>query len=186
MRKAANYLAANVTALRKKKTLSQEQLASAAGIPRTTLTHIESGSANPSLSNLVKLSGALSVGIEELLSRPRSDTRLIEAKDVPVTRKPGGRVRVYRLLPDAVRGLEIDRLELDPHATMSGNPHVQGTKEYLTTIQGVVEVTVSGESFVVRKGGVLAFPGDQAHSYRNATDAAAKALSVVVPVPYDV
>ena len=186
LEKAAQYLARNVAGLRKTKGWSQEQLARSAGIPRTTLTHVESGSSNPSLANLVKISSALQVGIEELLSRPRSDSRLVPANAVPVNTKHGGDIRLYRLLPDPIQGLEIDRLELEPGAHFSGTPHVLGTKEYLTTIQGSVQVMVAGETFLTRKGGVLAFPGDQAHSYRNPGDSVAKAISVVVPVPYGV
>lgn len=186
LEKTARYLARNVAGLRKTKGWSQQQLARAAGVPRTTLTHVESGSANPSLSNLVKISSALQVGIEELLSRPRSDSRLIPADEVPVDRKKGGAVRLFRLLPDPIQGLEIDRLELEAGASMVGTPHVLGTKEYLTPIQGSVEVIVAGESFLARKGSVLAFPGEQAHSYRNPGESTAKAISVVVPVPYGV
>ena len=37
------------------------------------MTHIESGSGNPSLHNLIKVAAALQVSIEELLTRPRTD-----------------------------------------------------------------------------------------------------------------
>lgn len=186
LEKAGYHLSRNVAELRKAKGWSQGRLAEAAGIPRTTLTHVESGSANPALSNLVKISSALQVGIEELLSRPRSDSRLIPADDVPVDLRHGGDVRIYKLLPDAIQGLEIDRMELEPGAFMSGTPHVRGTKEYLTMVQGTVQVMVAGEEFMARKGSVLAFPGDQAHSYRNPGESVAKAISIVVPVPYGV
>ena len=46
-----------------------------------------------------------------------------------------GSVAVTRLLPDAVAGLNIERLELLPGAFLRGTPHVRGTKEYLTGVQ---------------------------------------------------
>ena len=49
-------------------------------------------------------------------------------------------------------------------------------------LQGEVTVHVAGERFLVKRGAVLAFPGDQAHSYRNSGSGAAIAVSVVVPV----
>ncbi len=76
---AARNLAANVAALRRTKRLTQRQLAELSGIPRSTVTNIESGGGNPSLSNLVRLSAALGVGVEELLAAPRTDCLLIPA-----------------------------------------------------------------------------------------------------------
>src|SRR5689334_12243278 len=121
-------LAKNLEILRRKKNLSQPQLAKLAELPRSTLTHLESGMGNPSLRNLIKISTALGVGIEELLTRPRSETTLIAAARVPVQIRSQDRVRVHKLLPDPLKGIEIDRLEFDPDAVMGGHPHLSGTK----------------------------------------------------------
>jgi len=178
------YLADNILALRKQNGLSQARLADKAGIPRSTLTHMESGGGNPSLANLCKLAAALGVGIEELLSRPRRETSLLHAADVPVQLRAGGRVSVHKLMPDRVRGIEIDRLGLKQGASMSGKPHLTGTKEYLVGLAGKVTVSVAGQHWEVAEGDVLAFPGDQKHGYRNTGRGSAEALSIVLPLPY--
>lgn len=181
---ASRALSVNVLALRKKKGLSQEQLSQHAQIPRSTITHMESGSGNPSLANLCKLAAALSVSIEELLSQPRSECSLIPSSEVPVLSRGGGKVLLHKLMPDKVRGIEIDRIELQPQASMGGKPHLVGSKEYLTTLTGVVVVSLSGNSYSVTPGDVLAFPGDQKHAYRNGGAKLAIALSVVLPLPF--
>lgn len=181
--KVSGYLAKNIEKLRRQKNLSQQKFAELAGIPRSTLTNIESGIGNPSLTNLVKISVGLGVSIEELLSRPRTDCVLIKAQQILVQNRSGGHVRVHHLMPDNIKGLEIDRLEFDAEAVMGGQPHLPGTKEYLTVLQGEVMVYVAGETFAVSKGDLLAFSGDQAHSYRNATRSKSIALSIVIPVP---
>jgi XRE family transcriptional regulator, regulator of sulfur utilization len=180
--KISNYLADNVTNLRKKKGLSQQQLSQMAEIPRSTLTHIESGSGNPSLQNLAKLSAALQVGIEELLSRPRNECELRRLENILMVKKSHGRVRVYKLLPDKLKGLDVDRMEMDKGSIMGGQPHLPGAKEYLTVIRGEITVQVAGDQYTVKDGSVLAFPGDQPHSYRNTGAEEAMAISVVVPV----
>lgn len=177
------YLSRNISELRSRKNLSQQQLAQMAGIPRSTLTHIESGEGNPSLVNLLRVASALAVGIEELLSRPRSQTALIPADKVPVQIRSGGLVRIHKLLPDKFRGIAIDRMEFEAESAMGGQPHLSGTKEYLTVLQGEIQVQVAGESLLVRKGDVLAFPGNQAHGYRNLKKSPAVAISIVIPVP---
>lgn len=181
--KTSSYLAQNIEKLRTSKGLSQLQLAQQAKIPRSTLTNIESGVGNPSLNNLVRISLALGVGIEELLSRPRTDCLLVKAAEVPVQSRSQGRVQLHKLLPDKIKGIEIDRMELSAEAVMGGHPHLEGTKEYLTVIQGEILVHIAGERFIVKQGDVLAFPGNQAHSYRNTKKTMSVALSVVIPIP---
>lgn len=180
----SRYLAHNLVALRKKKSLSQNRLSSLADIPRSTVTHMESGEGNPSLRNLCKLAAALNVGVEELLSRPCGDCVLLQASEVPVLASSTGKVIVHKLMPDKVRGIEMDRLEIKVHSSMAGQPHMQGSKVYLMTLEGQVTVSVGSEEFCVNKGGVLAFPGDQDHTYRNEGGELAVVLSVVIPIPY--
>jgi transcriptional regulator with XRE-family HTH domain len=180
----SGYLADNIITLRKRSELSQEKLAEKAGIPRSTLTHMESGGGNPSLTNLCKLAAALGVGIEELLSRPRSDSSLLKRAQVPIQKRSAGKVMVHKLMPDKVRGIEIDRMEFNSGASMAGKPHLQGTKEYLVGLAGQVTVSVAGQHWAVDEGDVLAFPGDQKHGYRSTGDGDSRALSIVLPLPY--
>ena len=181
--KTSSYLAQNIEKLRASKNLSQFQLARQASIPRSTLTNIESGVGNPSLNNLVKISSALGVGIEELLSRPRTDCLLVESENVPVLSRSQGKAQLHKLLPDKIKGIEMDRMVLAPEAVMGGHPHLEGTKEYLTVIQGEIMVHVAGDAFTVKQGDVFAFPGNQPHSYRNTKKTSSIAMSVVIPVP---
>lgn len=179
----AGNLAAHLLALRRERGWSQRQLAERAEIPRSTIANMESGGGNPSLANLARAAAALGVGIEELLARPRSACTLVRADDVVVRSRSRGRVRIHKLLPERVHGLEIDRLDLVGGASMGGTPHVLGTKEYCYCLDGTLQVLVAGRAFELVAGDVLAFPGDQRHSYRNPGRSAAVALSVVVPVP---
>jgi transcriptional regulator with XRE-family HTH domain len=65
--KHRNYLSLNTKRLRKNKGVSQEKLADEAGIDRTLVSKIEGGLGNPTLAIMVKLAGALGVGICDLL-----------------------------------------------------------------------------------------------------------------------
>ena len=181
---ASRYLAINLLGLRRKRGLSQNQLSERADIPRSTITHMESGDGNPSLTNLCKLAAALNISIEELLSRPRNECTLLKAAKVPVLNRSSGKVRVHKLMPDTVRGIEIDKVEIQPNSSMGGKPHLLGSKEYLMTLAGEVIVSVDGDDYAVTAGDVLAFPGDQRHAYRNRKSKPSVALSVVLPMPY--
>ncbi|MEM9305508.1 MAG: helix-turn-helix domain-containing protein [Pseudomonadota bacterium] len=178
---AARNLAVNVAAMRRARNFSQTRLSDLAGVPRSTISHIESGVGNPALATLTRIAAALSVGLDELVSAPRSAVALLTAREVPIEQRSDGRVQIYKLLPERVRGLDIERMELAGRATMKGTPHLAGTKEYLHVLEGVMQVLLSGQFHDVESGDVLAFPGSQAHSYRNPARVTAVAISVVVP-----
>jgi len=179
----AKNLAANLEGLRKKRRLTQSTLAKHAGVPRSTVAYLESGRGNPSLSNLAKITAALRISIEELLARPHAECEILRAKDLPRVERGHGSVRLHRLIPDSLSGLQMERMEILPGGFMRGVPHVQGAKEYLACLSGSVRVTVAGQSHELASGDVLAFPGDQLHTYHNPGRNLSVAISVVALVP---
>jgi quercetin dioxygenase-like cupin family protein len=136
-----------------------------AGIPRPTWASLETGSSNPTISVLAKVAAALQVPVEELISPPRSDVRFFPASEVETTRRGGAAIRA--VLPEALRSMELDRMEFPPGARFGGIPHRPGTREYLYCESGSIELTASGKSWTLKPGDVLVFRGDQRHSYRN-------------------
>lgn len=177
----SDHLADNIIQLREARGLSQAQIAKLAGIPRATWTHLESGAANPTLAVLVKVANALQIRVDELLAAPRLPARHLRAADLPV--RVRGNVSVRKLLPEPLPGLELERMTLPPSARMVGIPHTPGTREYLTCERGTVELTVSGEKYVLAEGDVVTFRGDQKHSYHNPTSSTAIAYSTIAFAP---
>lgn len=180
MNQAAKNLALNVIQLRRKRRLTQQGLARLAGATRASVALVESGSSNPTLEVLLKLSQALEVSLDELMSPPRAECQHIAGKDVPLDRRSRNGVRLRKLLPDKLRATEMDEIVLETGASFGGSPHVEGTKEYFTCIEGEISVTVLGETYQLKKGDVLAFPGDKPHSYRNSDRKLSRGMSVVV------
>lgn len=174
-------IARNVKQLREARGLTQGQMAKVARMPRATWTNLESGAANPTVSVLHKVAGALQVSIEELLGQPRAECELFPHGTLPTRTQGQGLVR--RLLPHAIPAMEMDRIELPPGGRMVGVPHTPGTREYLTCEAGEIELLAAGERWRLQPGDVLAFRGDQRHSYANPGTRTAIAYSVVVLAP---
>lgn len=174
-------LAENVRQLRETRGQSQQQLAKLAGLPRPTWASLESGSANPTLSVLLKAATALQVSLEELIGPPRSTGTHYPAAAIRTRQR--GQARVRNLLPESIPGMEIERMELPPGGHMVGTPHTHGTREYLTCEKGRITLVASGESWDLDPGDVVVFRGDQRHSYRNSGRTAAVAYSVVALAP---
>jgi transcriptional regulator with XRE-family HTH domain len=179
--KEHDHLADNIRAVREARGLSQQQIAAAAGIPRATWTHLESGAGNPTLAVLIKVANALHIRVDELLAAPRHNARHLRADQLPTRTK--GDVTIRKLLPEPLPGLDIERMELPPGARMAGVPHTPGTREYLTCERGSVELAVSGERYSLAEGDVVTFRGDQRHGYHNPGRQTAIAYSVIAFSP---
>ncbi len=176
----AQNLARSIKQLRDLRGFTQQQLAQLSGVPRPTVATLESGGANPTLAVLTRVASALQVSIEELISPPRASARHYLASELP-SRQAGRGVAVRQLLPDAIPGVVVERLEFQPGASMKGSPHKPGTREYLTCERGSVRLTASGELSVLQPGDVVVFRGDQRHGYTNPGDVVSVAYSVVLP-----
>lgn len=174
------HLARNLSALRHARRLTQDALATAAALPRSTIANLESGDANPSLQVLVKVAAALQVPIEELLAAPRAKVRRWKSEDVG-RRERGRGVHERDLVPEPVPDQMSTLMDFEPQAVMGGTPHLPGTREFFTCLQGRVAIYVAGERFELAAGDVLAFPGNLPHSYQNPDLASpARGVSLVV------
>jgi transcriptional regulator with XRE-family HTH domain len=177
----AARLGRNIKLLREARGVTQQQIAKVAGLPRATWANLESGGANPTLSVLDRVAFAFQVSLEELIAAPRAEGRRYPASELVVVAR--GAARIRKLLPDPIPGMELDRFELPPGVRMTGVPHTPGTREYLTCEAGTIVLVAGGEQFALEPGDVVAFRGDQRHSYTNAGAKTAVAYSVVVLAP---
>ncbi len=177
------HLADNLRQLREARGLTQARAAALAEVPRPTWATLEAGGSNPTLAVLVRVASALQVTIEELIAPPRSTGRLYKATELKTRRR--GRVTIRNLLPDPTPGLDLERLELEPGAAMTGVPHTPGTREYLACETGQLTLTVAGRTWTLAEGDVVAFRGDQRHGYRNEGTGRCVGYSVIVLAPID-
>ncbi len=175
--KFAGPLADNVKQLRETQNLTQAQLAKKAGIPRATLSLLESGTANPTLAVVLRVGNALDVRLEELLEPARSDTVVFRAHELPLKRR--GKTIVRQLLPQSLAGVALEDLEIPAGQTLVGVPHTIGTREYLVVQAGVLLLHLSGETFELEGGDVIVFRGHQPHSYQNLQRKTVRAISVI-------
>ena len=178
--RTALHLARNLTSLRHARSLTQDGLAKSAGLPRSTIANLESGDGNPSLTVLVKVAVALGVPIDELLAAPRAKVRVWRSGELS-SRTKGRGVTMRALVPEQVPEEMLELMEFAPAAAMGGTPHLPGTREFFSCLEGRVMITIAGDRFELQAGDVLGFPGNVPHSYRN-PDAAHRAAGVSVVI----
>ena len=71
-------------------------------------------------------------------------------------------------------------LTLAPGGVLASSPHDPGATEYLTLLQGAVELDVDGETRKLKAGATARYLADRNHAIRNPGKSEAKALLVVV------
>lgn len=162
----AAHLGRNLATLRHTRGLTQSVVARAAGLPRSTIANLESGLGNPSLTVLVKVSGALGVPVDELLATPRARVRHWKAAEVAETAMGSG-LFSRPLVPEPAPDETMTLMRFEPGAALRGTPHLPGAREYFTCLEGRVSIGVAGERYDLEPGDVLGFPGSLPHAYQN-------------------
>lgn len=146
-------------------------LASAAGIAKSTLHAIESGDANPGIETLWALANALGVPFGELLEPPTPAVRIVRAGQGPEVTSESGAMRAHLLATTGHRArIEIYSLVLQPGSSHDAEPHSDGTIEHVLVTHGGLEVGPSAAPACLAPGDLASFAGDRAHGYRALAD----------------
>lgn len=177
-----------IRTLRTEKKMTLEKLAGAVGCTRAFLSQIENGSANPSITMLYKIAGALEVPVSELF-RPHDvgnirAFRLAKAERRTI-RYPDGKVESELL----TRGVFQKKMQpvisyIEPGGSLDDGDHIvhpPGSEEFVLIQKGELEFSFSDQTIVVREGDTLYFDGSQPHSWANRSTEPAVVLFVWTP-----
>mgnify|MGYP001637528276 CR=1 FL=1 len=93
MNKNESILGKKILEIREKKGVSQQQLATKAGLSKALITHIETGKRYPSDKALQKIIEALEISEEEILTE---DVKTEFLKKIAQEAKPSEVIRAYR------------------------------------------------------------------------------------------
>jgi transcriptional regulator with XRE-family HTH domain len=162
-------IGAKVRAERQSRAWTLDQLAEHSGVSRRMLINVEQGTANPSVTTLLRLSDALGIGLPALVDVPQAKpVKVVRSGDAPAlwTSEHGGRgVLLAGTKPPDV--LELWDWTLAPGDRHDSEAHVRGTKEILQVREGTITVEVDGQVEVLDVGDAISFASDVPHSYAN-------------------
>ncbi|MCO8164915.1 XRE family transcriptional regulator [Pseudomonas sp. 21LCFQ010] len=174
-------VALNLQRLRSKRYLSLDALARLSGVSRAMLAQIESGRSVPSIKVLCKIAKGLKVSVAAFLeTRAFEGVELLPARDSKRLVSPGGHFVSRALFPfDRSRQTEFYEIRLSPLGEESSQGHAAGVQENLVVTQGVLEISVNEERYLLSPGDSILFYADQPHRYRNPADSEAVAYLVI-------
>jgi transcriptional regulator with XRE-family HTH domain len=180
MTDVSEHLARNLVSLRGARGLSQLDLGKKAELPRSTIASLESGGGNPSLAVLVKVARALDAPIDELLAAPREKVRRYASAELPELRRAGRGVSMRPIVVGPSPHEVMAVVTFERGGVMPGMPHLPGTREFFTLLEGEIAIIVAGEKHVLSAGELLAFPGNVPHGYQNLHKGVSRGVSVVL------
>ncbi|HLW24613.1 MAG TPA: cupin domain-containing protein [Steroidobacteraceae bacterium] len=163
--------------------LTLQEVADRAGITKGFLSEVERDRATPSVATLLKLRDALSLSVATLFrsSLPQV-VRRGERQSIPY----GGIGMSCSMLSarNAHRAIAVHG-KFAPGGRSGDDPHtLDSDEEIIVILSGSLEVTVRGETHLLRAGDTITFDPRIPHSYRNPSKRqSTQTLCIVAPPP---
>jgi len=159
-------IAASLRRERRKSGLSLTEVARRAGIAKSTLSQLESGTGNPSVETLWAICVALDVPFSRMVDPPRPHIQVIRAHEGPTVAAAEADYLATLLAacpPGARR--DIYRIQAEPGHARASEPHMPGVVEHVVLSTGRALVGVTGEPVELAPGDYIKYPGDVAHVF---------------------
>ncbi|SDG75478.1 Helix-turn-helix [Sinosporangium album] len=146
--------------------LSLTELAKRAGIAKSTLSQLESGTGNPSIETLWALAVALGVPFSRLVDPPRPDVLVVRVGEGTATYSEQANYAVT-LLASSAPGTRQDiyRIVAQPGERHTSAPHMPGTTEHVVISSGRALLGPTGAPVELGPGDYAVYPGDAPHAF---------------------
>jgi transcriptional regulator with XRE-family HTH domain len=159
-------IAASLRRERRRTGLTLTEVARRAGIAKSTLSQLESGTGNPSLETLWAICVALDAPFSRLLDPPRPQVRVIRADEGPTVSAAHADYQATLLAagPPGAR-CDVYRITAEPGHARVSDPHMPGVTEHVVLSAGRALVGVAGEPAELGPGDYIRYPGDIPHVF---------------------
>src|SRR5699024_5080399 len=146
--------------------LSLSEVARRAGIGKSTMSGLETGTGNPSLETMWALAAALDIPLARLLDPPPHEVALQHVGDMPSLPSTTANYVATLLAPSPTNARrDVYFIQAEPGETKRSQPHPQGTIEHVILGRGAARIEVLGQSYERGVGDYLTHPGDQPHHF---------------------
>jgi transcriptional regulator with XRE-family HTH domain len=147
--------------------ISRAELARRAGLAKSTLSQLESGTGNPSVETLWSLGVALGVPFSRLVEPPTPQIRVVRAGEGPRLQSDHADFFATLLAAGSAHARrDIYVMELEPGGSRQADAHLPGSIEHLVVAAGRLRVGPEREELDLGPGDYVTFPGDIPHSYQ--------------------
>jgi transcriptional regulator with XRE-family HTH domain len=176
-------LGRRVKKLRGDRGWSLEELAAASGVSRSMLSEIERERANPTLSVTYRIARAFGLSLQDLIESADSASTIqtIRADDRAQVFRSDKQCQIRTLSPlNLEKDVEFYELRLPVNGALRSQPHVDGTREFLTVEEGAVDLQSGNSTEILGKGDSATYRADVVHAIVNSGKREAVLFLVVI------
>ena len=148
--------------------LSQRQLARVSGVANATISQIEAGRLNPTVSMLKKVLDGIPIGLGEFFANELELTDRIFFRAEELTEIADGGLSFMQVganLRD--KSIQLLKESYQPGAGTGKHELTHEGEECGIILSGRLEVTVAGQTATLRQGDAYYFKSNQPHHFRN-------------------
>ena len=163
-------LGRRVKKLRSDRGWSLEELASVSGVSRSMLSEIERERANPTLSVTYRIARAFGLSLQDIIESAdsASSIQVTWANDSAQVFRSDKQCQIRTLSPlNLEKDIEFYEVRLPMDGALNSQPHVDGTREFLTVQDGAVKLQSGSFTESLGKGDSATYRADVAHSIAN-------------------
>jgi transcriptional regulator with XRE-family HTH domain len=162
-----SVIASSLQRERRRAGLSLAEVARRAGIAKSTLSQLESGTGNPSVETLWALCVTLDIPFAQLVEPPQPKVQVIRADEgFAVAAEHADYVaKVLASCPPNARR-DIYLITAQPGAPREAEPHRPGVFEHVVLSAGRALVGIIEDPVELRPGDYIGYPGDVPHVFK--------------------
>lgn len=171
MNSIQTQIAENLKQIRKLRGYSYDQLASLTGVSKGMLSQIEKGESSPTVNTLWKIANGLQVSFSSLVEENKPSVSVIRLHEKSAVMENGEQFQVYPYFPfDSSKKFEIYFIEMKPGCIHTSDRHHGSVEEYVLVCEGEAKVSITEESYLLKKGDSMKFQAAHSHTYANETN----------------
>ncbi|TCR63384.1 XRE family transcriptional regulator [Bosea sp. BK604] len=179
----SGQLGKTIQRLRKAYNLSLSELAEQSGVAKSIISQIERNETNPTLATIWRLSQALDISIERVLSSGEEEAFIEKTTraDTPILVSEDGKLRLAIIgWIKTVEWLQWYEVQAEPGGELDSEGHQRGSIESLSVSAGEFEVEVGDVIQRAKAGETLRYRCDRRHIVRCVGDQPGSALMVCI------
>lgn len=173
--------------------LKISDVAARADLTPSHISQIERGIAKPSIGALNRICEAIGIrmgalffsesgdGAPEEAGLPKAQVAVVRREDRRTILIPRTPIRHELLCPNLQHSLEAFLSRVPPGANLGDTPLSHRGEEWAMVLKGILDLTVGGESFMLRAGDAILFDCSVPHSWRNTGQEEVEIVWVATP-----